>query len=123
MYKIAIVEDDRAISQLYQIKFKKEGYTVEVAENGKDGLVLAEKMKPDVVLLDLMMPEMTGGEMLKVLRKTEWGKDVKVVILTNVSVDEAEPEIKGQNIQGFILKAHYTPQQVVDTVKKVLLQK
>jgi DNA-binding response OmpR family regulator len=69
--KIAIVEDDQAISQMYRFKFEAEGYTVETAENGKLGLELAEKMKPDIILLDLMMPEMNGDEMLAALRKTE----------------------------------------------------
>ena len=56
MSKIAIVEDDAAISQMYRIKFEAEGYKVETAENGKLGLALVEEMKPDVILLDLMMP-------------------------------------------------------------------
>lgn len=58
--KIAIVEDDQAISQMYRIKFEAEGYIVETAENGKLGLELIEKMQPDIILLDLMMPIMTG---------------------------------------------------------------
>ena len=65
MTKIAIIEDDQAIAQMYRFKFEGEGYSVETAENGKLGLELAEKMKPDIILLDLMMPEMTGDEMLE----------------------------------------------------------
>ena len=68
MTKIAIIEDDQAISQMYRFKFEAEGYSVETAENGKLGLELTEKMKPDIILLDLMMPEMTGDEMLTRLR-------------------------------------------------------
>ena len=63
--KIAIIEDDQAISTMYRIKFDAEGYTVETAANGKLGLKLAEEMKPDIILLDLMMPEMNGDEMLR----------------------------------------------------------
>lgn len=115
--KIAIVEDDQTIAQMYRIKFETEGYTVELAGDGKQGLELAESFKPDIILLDLMMPEMTGDEMLAKMRATDWGKNIKVIILTNVSTDEASPKIKDLQVEGFIVKAHYTPQQVVDMVK------
>ena len=82
MPKIAIIEDDQAISQMYRIKFEAEGYDVETAENGKLGLELAEKIQPDIILLDLMMPEMNGDEMLQNMRQTEWGKTIPVIILT-----------------------------------------
>ena len=72
MAKIAIVEDDQAISMMYRIKFEAEGFEVETAANGKLGLELVEKMKPDIILLDLMMPEMNGEEMLEHLRKKSW---------------------------------------------------
>jgi DNA-binding response OmpR family regulator len=71
MKKIAIIEDDQAISQMYRMKFETEGYQVETAGNGRLGLELIESMKPDIILLDLMMPEMNGDEMLEKLRKTD----------------------------------------------------
>ncbi|HSW66219.1 MAG TPA: response regulator [Bacillota bacterium] len=117
MTKIAIVEDDAAISQMYRIKFEAEGYTVETAENGKLGLELAEEMKPDVILLDLMMPIMTGEEMLAKLRKTEWGKNIKVIILTNRGEQEIPPEVRSLNVDAVILKAAMTPRQVAELVK------
>ncbi|MEI7759077.1 MAG: response regulator, partial [bacterium] len=64
MKKIAIIEDDQAISQMYRMKFENEGYEVETAENGEVGLELIKKMKPDIILLDVMMPIMNGDEML-----------------------------------------------------------
>ena len=73
MAKIAIVEDDQAISQMYRFKFEADGDQVESAENGRLGLGLIESFKPDIVLLDLMMPEMSGDEMLAAMRKTPWG--------------------------------------------------
>jgi DNA-binding response OmpR family regulator len=82
--KIAIIEDDQAIAQMYRLKFESEGYTVETAEDGELGLKLVELMKPDIILLDIMMPVMTGDEMLEKLRATSFGKDVKVIILTNM---------------------------------------
>jgi DNA-binding response OmpR family regulator len=118
--KIAIIEDDQAISQMYRIKFEAEGYEVETAENGKLGLELTEKMRPDIVLLDLLMPEMTGDEMLQKLRKTEWGKDIKVIILTNMGEQEAPDIIKQLNVRRFIVKAEMTPRQVAEMVKREL---
>jgi len=120
MPQIAIIEDDQAISQMYRFKFEAEGYTVETADNGIRGLELAEKMHPDIILLDLMMPEMTGDEMLARLRKTSWGKDIKVIILTNVGEQELPPHVKELNVSGIILKADMTPRQVADLVKKQL---
>lgn len=120
MTKIAIVEDDQAISQMYRFKFEGEGYDVETAENGKLGLELAENMKPDVILLDLMMPEMTGDVMLEKMRATEWGKDTRVIILTNMGEQEIPPKVKELGVSGVILKADMTPRQVADVVKKLL---
>jgi len=120
MSKIAIIEDDAAISQMYRMKFETEGYDVETAENGKIGLALIEEMKPDIVLLDLMMPEMDGEEMLTKLRKESWGKDIKVIILTNMGESEAPASIKTMNVEAFILKANMTPRQVAELVKQYL---
>ncbi len=120
MPKIAIVEDDTAISQMYRIKFEAEGFTVETAENGILGLKLAEEFKPDVILLDLMMPEMGGFEMLTELRKTAWGKTIVVIILTNMGEQEAPAGVKDLNVADFILKADMTPRQVAEIVKAQL---
>ena len=120
MAKIAIVEDDQAISQMYRIKFEAEGYEVDTAENGVLGLELTEKMKPNIILLDLMMPEMTGGEMLEKLRKTSWGKDIKVIILTNMGEQEIPASVKELGVSAVVLKADMTPRQVAELVKKHL---
>lgn len=120
MPKIAIIEDDQAISQMYRIKFEAEGYTVETAENGKLGLALAETMKPDIILLDLMMPEMTGDEMLAAMRKTDWGKNIRVIILTNVGEQELPESVKSLGVSAVILKADMTPRQVAELVKTQL---
>lgn len=118
--KVAIVEDDQAISQMYRMKFESEGFQVETADNGKLGLELAEKMKPDIILLDLMMPEMNGDEMLTKLRATDWGKNIKVVILTNMGEQEVPETIKTMGVSAFILKADMTPRQVAEVVKQQL---
>ena len=117
-HKLAIIEDDPAISQMYRMKFETEGYKVETAENGKIGLDMIEKMKPDMVLLDLMMPEMNGDEMLEIMRATEWGKDVPVIVLTNMGEQEIPEKIEKLGINALILKAEMTPKQVEELVKK-----
>lgn len=118
--KIAIIEDDQAISQMYRMKFEAEQFEVETAENGKLGLELVDKMRPDIVLLDLMMPEMTGDEMLVKLRATDWGKETKVIILTNMGEQEAPAVIKQLGVKRFIVKAEMTPRQVAEMVKAEL---
>ena len=120
MAKIAIVEDDLAIAQMYRLKFEAEGYKVEIAANGKIGLELCEEMQPDMVLLDLMMPEMNGDEMLEKMRKSEWGKKPQVIILTNVSEQEAPDKLKELEVIDYIVKAEMTPSQVAAMVKEKL---
>lgn len=118
--KVAIVEDDIAISQMYRLKFETEGFNVQTAENGKIGLDMIEQFKPDIILLDLMMPEMTGDQMLTELRKKAWGKDVKVIILTNMGEEEAPKSLKQLGVESFIVKAEMTPRQVAERVKTTL---
>lgn len=115
--KIAIIEDDQAISQMYRFKFEAEDYDVETAENGRLGLALVESFRPDIILLDLMMPEMSGDQMLAEMRKTAWGKDTKVVILTNRGEQEIPPSVKELGVSAVILKADVTPRQVAELVK------
>jgi DNA-binding response OmpR family regulator len=117
MSKIAIIEDDQAISQMYRFKFEAEGFHVETAENGKIGLDLIASFKPDIILLDLMMPEMTGDEMLAKLRVTPFGKNLKVIILTNMGEQEIPDSVKKLNVSDVILKANMTPRQVADIVR------
>lgn len=118
--KIAIIEDDQAISHMYRIKFEAEGFQVETAANGKLGLELLEKFRPDIVLLDLMMPEMNGDETLTRLRATDWGKGIKVIILTNMGEQEAPETLKTLDVRRFIVKAEMTPRQVAEMVKNEL---
>jgi DNA-binding response OmpR family regulator len=120
MAKIAIIEDDLAIAQMYRLKFEAEGYNVEIAENGKLGLELCEQMKPDLVLLDLMMPEMNGDEMLEKMRGTDWGKSIKVIILTNVGQQEAPDKLKSLHVLDYVVKAEMTPKQVAELAKQQL---
>jgi DNA-binding response OmpR family regulator len=119
-YKIAIVEDETPIRNLYHTKLELSGFIVQTAVNGHEGLKLVEVFQPDVVLLDLLMPGMNGDEMLIKVREQEWGANVRVIILTNISRDEAPSVLRFLNVDKYIVKAHYTPSQVVEIVNEVL---
>lgn len=120
MTKIAIIEDDAVISQMYRMKFEAEGYEVQMAGNGRIGVELVEKMRPDIILLDLRMPEMDGAQALTQIRKHDWGKDIPVLILTNVGEEEAPKELEHLNVLNYIVKADLTPRQVTEKVKEAL---
>ena len=120
MTKIAIIEDDQTISQMYRMKFEANGYEVALADNGKRGVALVEDFQPDIILLDLQMPEMNGAEALEEIRKHDWGKSIPVIILTNMGEEESPKELKKLNIESYIVKADLTPSQVVERVKSTL---
>jgi len=119
-YKIAIIEDEHPIASMYCFKLENEGYLVSVAHNGEEGLVLVESFRPDLILLDIRMPVMSGDEMLKKLRSTDWGKNIRVVILTNISKDEAPADLRLFNIDRYIVKAHHTPKQIAEIIEEIL---
>lgn len=120
MYKIAIIEDEAAIRRMYALKLRFSDFEVCEAENGEEGLLVIEKEKPHLVLLDLRMPRMSGDEMLRELRSKEWGESVPVIILTNISKDEAPRTLWHLGISDFIIKANSTPQKVLERVQHVL---
>jgi DNA-binding response OmpR family regulator len=117
---ISIIEDDETISQMYAYKLQASGFRTFTAYNGKQGLELCEKMLPDLILLDLRMPIMNGDEMLEKLRSTAWGSTMRVIILTNISRDEAPKILSLLNVDRYIVKAHHTPQQIVDIINEIL---
>ena len=120
MTLIAIVEDDKSIQTMYKAKLELAGFSVVTADNGSDGLNIIEQSKPDLVLLDIRMPVMNGDEMLVKMRKTEWGKEVRVIILTNMGEQEAPAIVKTLDVKRFIVKAEMTPRQVAEMVKAEL---
>lgn len=120
--KIAIIEDDVVIAQMYRMKFASEGFDVQMAENGKLGVELCEKMRPDIILLDLKMPEMSGEEALAKIRATDWGKRTPVIVLTNLGEEEAPKTLRTLGIHSYIVKADLTPRQVVERVKAALAE-
>lgn len=120
MTKIAIIEDDSVISQMYRMKFEADNFDVQVAANGKEGVALVEQFNPDIILLDLQMPVMNGVDALKEIRGSDWGKTVPVLILTNLGEEEAPKDIRSLGIHSYIVKADLTPRQVAERVKDAL---
>ena len=122
MPKIAIIEDESAIRRMYALKLKFSDYEIVEAEDGEAGLVVIKKEQPDLILLDLRMPKMTGDEMLRELRSKRWGEKVPVIVLTNISKDEAPRTLWHLGISDFIIKANSTPQKVLECVQRVLAE-
>ncbi len=120
MTKIAIIEDDAVINQMYHMKFEAAGFDVATASDGEMGVAMVEKFKPDIILLDLQMPHMGGAEALAIIRKSSWGVKIPVIILTNLGEEEAPKELKTLGIHSYIVKAELTPSQVVARVQDAL---
>lgn len=120
MSKIAIIEDDPVISQMYRMKFEADGFEVQLANNGERGIALVEHFNPDLILLDLQMPQMSGTEALTKIRKSEVGKNIPVIILTNLGEEESPKSLRDLGIHSYIVKAELTPRQVVQKVKEAL---
>ena len=108
---------------MYAMKLKLSKFEVHEAADGVEGLQMIKDKRPDLVLLDLRMPRMSGDEMLRELRNEDWGRDVPVIILTNINRDEAPRTLWHLGVSDFIVKANSTPQKIVDCVKKVLALK
>ena len=120
MTKIAIIEDDPVISQMYRMKFEADGFEVETADNGELGVKLVESFSPDLILLDMQMPQMNGNEALRQIRHEPWGKQIPVIVLTNLGEEEAPKDLRSLGIHSYIVKADLTPRQVVERVKNAL---
>ena len=120
MPTIAIIEDEAAIAKLYKLKLELEGFAVELAGDGVEGLRLIKETQPAVVLLDLRMPRMSGDEMLAKLRATSWGAETRVIVLTNLSRQEAPPSLRFLNVERYVVKANHTPAQIVGIIREVL---
>ena len=115
---ILLVEDDPVLSKMYGEKFKFEGFNVLVAGNGEDGLKHATTQPVDVILLDLMLPRLSGNDMLAKLRETPRGKGIIVITLTNLAEPEEKKRSLDLGVKDYLIKAMQTPDKVVGIVKK-----
>ena len=118
--KILIVEDELFIAEMYKIKFESYGYEVATAHDGEEGIKVANKFMPDLVLLDLMMPRKDGYHTLKDLREAEKTKNLKVFILSNLGQKEEIDKGIEMGADGFFVKAHLTPTQLLEKVNEII---
>ena len=115
--KILIVEDDFFIRDIYQKQFTKEGFNVEVSPDAENGLEKVKNEKPNLILLDLMLPKMSGLDLLKILKADTDLKSIPVVILTNLGQDQAIKQGFDLGADGYLIKSAYTPSQIVNEVR------
>ena len=120
MLKISIIEDDQLIAQMYRMKLETEGFDVDVAENGMNGIEMVIQKQPDLILLDYSLPDVDGSAVLKEIRHNESSKNTPVIVLTNMDNEAVASELSKWNIADYIVKANLTPREVVAKIKQVL---
>lgn len=118
--KILLTEDDGFLASIYAQKLELEEYEVTLATNGEDGLKLAQKDHPDLILMDLLMPKMDGFEMLEKLKGDAGLKDIPVLVLTNLGQKEDVERCLKLGAAGYIIKAHSLPHETVKRIKEIL---
>ena len=116
-YKILIIEDDLPALNALIEKFSREGFSTLEAKNGEEGLESALKNRPDLILLDIVMPKMDGMTMLKKLREDEWGKHVPIIILTNLNENEKIAEAIAEGSYKYLIKSDWKIEDIVAKVR------
>ena len=116
--KILIIEDDEFLSGMYITKFTKEGFKVIFSEDGEDGIKKAKQEKPDLILLDILLPSMNGFDVLKRLKEDGSTAIIPVIILTNLSQDSDIKKGYELGAVDYLVKVYNIPSEVVDKVKK-----
>ncbi len=118
--KVLLVEDEKTLSEMYSLKFEREGMEVVVIDNGGGVFSQAQSTKPDIILLDIILPQEDGFSVLKELKSAADTKKIKVLMLTNLGQDEDIKKGKDLGADGYLVKSNLTPAQVVDKIKEVL---
>jgi len=117
MKKILLIEDEKILSEMYQDKFTKAGFEVSVASEAKEGLEIAKKEKPDLIVLDILLPRENGITFLTWLRNEPEVSLLPVVAFSNYD----DPEIKRQaiklGVKEYLIKTNYTPQEIINKIK------
>ena len=121
MKTILIIEDDRFIGEMYVRSLRKAGYDVDWMVDGNDGLIAARNKRYDAILLDIMLPERRGGEILDALRggKEDLIPDTKVVVLTNFDQAEESRQVMEHNVDAYLIKADITPKKLLTILDKL----
>lgn len=117
---VALIEDDPLIAEMYMTKFTKEGYDIRHAGDGFEGLEMVKKQKPDIILLDIIMPKMDGFQVLAELRKEAAFKETPVIMLTNLGQEEDVQKGRALGATDYFIKTNFTPAAIVDKVKGIL---
>jgi len=120
MAKILIVEDDTILSDLYLNTFNFGGFDTYIAKNGLEGFDKVNEVKPDVILLDIMMPKMNGIDLLKKLKEQEASKNIPIAILSNFSDESLAKEAMANGALAYIIKSEHEPAEIIQMVKDIL---
>lgn len=118
--KIVIVEDNASLADIYKTRLELLGYTCFIGYNGITGLYFIQKEIPDLVLLDLMIPDIPGDKVLETMRQSDWGKNIKVLIVSNLNESEAAPNLRQLGIEDYLVKANITDDQIDQAVNGIL---
>lgn len=118
--KIVIVEDDPRLAEIYKVRLELLGYTCICAYDGEEALKVIENEQPNLVLLDIMIPKIPGDKVLEAMRQTDWGKNIKVMIISNLNEAEAPAGIRGNGIEEYAVKANLTDDQLEQLVDSIL---
>jgi twitching motility two-component system response regulator PilH len=120
MKTIFLIEDDAVIVRVYRTKLVNEGFRVEVAADGLAALKMLPTVNPDLVVLDLMMPKLSGADVLKFIRSTAALKDLPVIILSNAHMNDLVREAAAAGAERALLKSACTPTQLVNVINNLL---
>ena len=120
MSKIMIVEDDVALREIYSIRLSAEGYTIVTAGDGEEALAVAVRERPDLVLSDVMMPKISGFDMLDILRSTPETQAIKVVMMTALSSDDQRKRGEALGADRYLVKSQVGIEDVVNVIHEVL---
>lgn len=120
MKKILLVEDDNFIIDIYITKLKEVGFSVQSAANGEDALAKIKQSRPDLVLLDIVLPQVTGFEFLQEIKSMPELKNVPVIVLSNLGQKKEVEKGLSLGAAKYLIKAHYTPTEVVEEIRTVL---
>jgi DNA-binding response OmpR family regulator len=118
--RIVIVEDNTSLAEIYKIRLEMLGYQCFIAYNGITGLYFIQKERPDLVLLDLMVPDIAGDQILLRMRSSEWGKDIKVLIISNLNEADAPAGLRELGIVDYVVKANLSDDQIDHIVQNIL---